>query len=106
MAKSTGLSIIEFTSALSKLKPDIALVVADRYETLAAAISASYMNIFLAHTQGGEITGSIDESVRHATTKLAHIHFPATKKSKQNLIKMGENPKNVFNFGCPLYGFN
>ena len=101
MAKSTGLSIIEFTSALSKLKPDIALVVADRYETLAAAISASYMNIFLAHTQGGEITGSIDESVRHATTKLAHIHFPATKKSKQNLIKMGENPKNVFNFGCP-----
>ncbi len=101
MAKSTGLSIIEFTSALSKLKPDIALVVADRYETLAAAISASYMNIFLAHTQGGEVTGSIDESVRHATSKLAHVHFPATKKSKQNLIKMGENPKNVYNFGCP-----
>ena len=101
MAKSTGLSIIEFTSALSKLKPDIALVVADRYETLAAAIAASYMNIFLAHTQGGEITGSIDESVRHATSKLAHVHFPATKKSKQNLIKMGEDPKNVYNFGCP-----
>tara|TARA_B100001250_G_C19814966_1_gene797827 strand:- start:3718 stop:4884 length:1167 start_codon:yes stop_codon:yes gene_type:complete len=101
MSKSTGLSIIEFTNTLTRLKPDIALVIADRFETLAAAISASYMNIFLAHTQGGEITGSIDESVRHSTTKLAHLHFPATQKSKRNIIKMGENPKNVYNFGCP-----
>jgi UDP-hydrolysing UDP-N-acetyl-D-glucosamine 2-epimerase len=59
------------------------------------------MNIFLAHTQGGEISGSIDESVRHAVTKLSHIHFAATKKSRLNIIKMGENKKSVFYTGCP-----
>ncbi len=101
MAKSTGLSIVEYTSAFKKLKPHMVIVIADRYETLAAAITASYMNIFLVHTQGGEITGSIDESVRHATTKLAHLHFPATKVAALNVMKMGENPKKVFNFGCP-----
>ena len=83
------------------LKPDIVLTVADRYETIATAVAASYMNIPVAHTQGGELTGSIDESVRHAITKLAHIHFPATDLSKQRLIKMGENPDYIFNYGCP-----
>ena len=101
MSKSTGLSVIEFSTAFDQLKPDIVLVVADRYETLAAAVAASYMNIVLAHTQGGEVTGSIDESVRHATTKLAHIHFPASLKAKKNIIKMGENPKKVHLVGCP-----
>ena len=95
MSKSTGLSVIEFSTAFDQLKPDIVLVVADRYETLAAGVAASYMNIPLAHTQGGEVTGSIDESVRHATTKLAHIHFPASLNAKKNIIKMGENPKKV-----------
>ena len=79
MAKSTGLGIIELSQIFSSLKPDIVLTVADRFETMATAIAASYMNIPLAHTQGGEVTGSIDESVRHAITKLSHIHFPATK---------------------------
>ena len=101
MSKSTGLSIIEFSTAFDQLKPDIVLVVADRYETLAAGIAASYMNIVLAHTQGGEVTGSIDESVRHATTKLAHIHFPASLNAKKNIIKMGENPEKVYLVGCP-----
>ena len=101
MSKSTGLSIIEFSTVFDQLKPDIVLVVADRYETLAAGIAASYMNIVLAHTQGGEVTGSIDESVRHATTKLAHIHFPASLNAKKNIIKMGENPKKVYLVGCP-----
>ena len=101
MSKSTGLSVIEFSTAFDQLKPDIVLVVADRYETLAAGIAASYMNIVLAHTQGGEVTGSIDESVRHATTKLAHIHFPASLNAKKNIIKMGENPKKVYLVGCP-----
>lgn len=101
MSKSTGLSIIEFSTVFDKLKPDIVLVIADRYETLAAAIAASYMNIFLAHTQGGEVTGSIDESVRHATTKLAHIHFPASLKAKKNIIKMGEKRQKVKLVGCP-----
>ena len=84
---------MEFSSIFSELKPDIVVVIADRYETLAAAVAASYMNIVLVHTQGGEVTGSIDESVRHATTKLAHIHFPASLKSKKNIIKMGEKSK-------------
>ncbi len=101
MAKSTGLAIQELTSQFENLKPDVALTVADRFETMATAITASYMNIPLAHTQGGEITGSIDESVRHAITKLAHIHFPATQKAAENIIRMGEDPNTVHVTGCP-----
>ncbi len=101
MAKSTGLAIQELTSQFENLKPDVALTVADRFETMATAITASYMNIPLAHTQGGEVTGSIDESVRHAITKLAHIHFPATEKAAENIIRMGENPQSVHITGCP-----
>ncbi len=101
MAKSTGISIIELSTVFDILKPNIVVTTGDRFETLATAIAASYMNIYLAHIQGGEITGSIDESVRHAVTKLSHIHFAATEKSKKNLIKMGEDPQNVFNTGCP-----
>ena len=101
MSKTTGLAIIELTSCFEDLRPDIVLTVADRYETMATAIAATYMNIQLAHTQGGEITGSIDESVRHSITKLAHFHFPATEKSKNNIIRMGENKKFVFKTGCP-----
>ena len=95
MAKSTGLSIIELSSIFEKIKPDIVLTVADRFETLATAIAASYLNI-LAHTQGGEVSGSIDESVRHSISKLAHIHFPSTKRSREFLIKMGESKKRIF----------
>ena len=101
MAKSTGLAIIELATIFENLDPDIVLTVADRYETLSTAVAASYMNIPLAHTQGGEVTGSIDESVRHAITKLAHIHFPTTKISRQRLIQMGENQESIFTVGCP-----
>lgn len=101
MAKSTGLSIIELATTFENLKPDIVLTVADRFETMATAVTASYMNIPLAHTQGGEITGSIDESVRHSVTKLSQIHFPATQKAAERLVKMGENPETVFMTGCP-----
>ena len=101
MAKSTGLAIIELSTIFENLKPDVVLTVADRYETLATAVAASYMNIPLAHTQGGEVTGSIDESVRHAITKLAHIHFPSTRLAKSNLIKLGEDPKTIHMTGCP-----
>jgi UDP-hydrolysing UDP-N-acetyl-D-glucosamine 2-epimerase len=101
MAKSTGLAVIELATIFENLKPDIVLTVADRYETLATAVAASYMNIPLAHTQGGELTGSIDESVRHAITKLAHLHFPTTAESAARLVKMGEDPKRVFQVGCP-----
>ena len=101
MAKSTGLAIIELATIFENLQPDVVLTVADRFETLATAVAASYMNLPLAHTQGGEVTGSIDESVRHAITKLAHIHFPATRLAAENLIRMGEDPASVHWTGCP-----
>jgi len=101
MAKSTGLAIIELSTIFENLQPDVVLTVADRYETLATAVAASYMNIPLAHTQGGEVTGSIDESVRHAITKLAHIHFPSTKLAQSNLIRLGEDPETIYMTGCP-----
>jgi len=101
MAKSTGMGIMELATQFENLKPDVVITVADRFETIATAIAASYMNIPLAHTQGGEVTGSIDESVRHAITKLAHIHFPATEKARDNIIRMGEDPEKVFMTGCP-----
>ena len=101
MAKSTGMAIIDLATQFETLKPDIVLTVADRFETMATAIAASYMNIPLAHTQGGEVTGSIDESVRHAISKLAHLHFPATDLARDNLLRMGEAPETVFMTGCP-----
>ena len=101
MPKSTALSIIELSSIFEKIKPDIVFTIADRYETIATAIAGSYMNILIAHSQGGEVTGSIDENVRHAITKLSHIHFPSTKKSYQRLLKLGEDKKRVFLTGCP-----
>ena len=96
MVKSTGLAIIEIANCFSELKPDIVLTIGDRYETISTAIAAAYMNIPLAHTMGGEISGTIDESVRHAVTKFSNIHFTATKNAKKNVIKMGENKRNVF----------
>ncbi|WP_209085139.1 UDP-N-acetylglucosamine 2-epimerase [Prochlorococcus marinus] len=101
MAKSAGLGIIELATIFEKLNPDIVLTVADRFETLSTAVAASYMNIPLAHTQGGEVTGSIDESVRHAITKLSHLHFPATKRSREYILRMGEDPNFVHQVGCP-----
>jgi UDP-hydrolysing UDP-N-acetyl-D-glucosamine 2-epimerase len=101
MAKSTGLGLLELPTVFELLQPDIVVTVADRFETIATAIAASYMNIPVAHTQGGEVSGSIDESVRHAVTKLAHVHFPATELAAQRVIAMGEDPAWVFNVGCP-----
>ena len=101
MAKSTGLGVIELATLFENLNPDIVLTVADRFETMATAIAASYMNIALAHTQGGEVTGSIDESVRHAITKLSHLHFATTELSRRRILQMGENPNSVFLTGCP-----
>jgi UDP-hydrolysing UDP-N-acetyl-D-glucosamine 2-epimerase len=100
-AKSTGLGLVELTTIFDNLQPDIVVTVADRYETLATAVAASYMNIPVAHVQGGEVTGSIDEKVRHAVTKLADLHFVATEKSAERVIRMGEEPSSVFVTGCP-----
>ena len=101
MAKSTGLGMLELPTVFELLQPDVVVTVADRFETIATAVAAAYMNIPVAHTQGGEVSGSIDESVRHAVTKLAHVHFPATELSAQRVIAMGEDPATVFNVGCP-----
>lgn len=101
MAKSTGIAILELATVFDTLAPDIVVTVADRYETLATSVAATYMNITLAHTQGGELTGSIDESVRHAITKLAHYHFVTTEQSCQRVVRMGEHPERVFITGCP-----
>jgi UDP-hydrolysing UDP-N-acetyl-D-glucosamine 2-epimerase len=100
-AKSTGLGIAELATVFDDLRPDAVITIADRYETMATAIAASYLNIPLVHIQGGEITGSIDEKVRHAITKLADIHMVATEKSAERVIRMGERVDRVFNTGCP-----
>ncbi|HEY7603044.1 MAG TPA: UDP-N-acetylglucosamine 2-epimerase [Gaiellaceae bacterium] len=101
MAKSTGLGMLELPTVFELLQPDTVVTVADRFETIATAVAAAYMNVPVAHTQGGEVSGSIDESVRHAVTKLAHVHFPATELAAQRVIAMGEDPTFVFNVGCP-----
>ena len=101
MVKTTGLGLIELSECFSKLKPDIVFTVGDRHETISTAIAASYMNILVAHTMGGEVTGTIDENVRHAITKLSHIHFVSNKDSMNRVIKLGEHKKYVFNVGCP-----
>jgi UDP-hydrolysing UDP-N-acetyl-D-glucosamine 2-epimerase len=101
MTKTAGSTINELANIFFNLKPDLVIVLADRYENLPVAICASYMNIPLAHIQGGEVTGSIDEKVRHAITKLSDIHLVATERARNFVIRMGENPKMVFNTGCP-----
>ena len=101
MAKTTGIGLLELTTVLENLEPDIVVSVADRFETIATAIAASYMNIPLVHVQGGEVTGSIDEKVRHAVTKLADMHFVASKKAAERVIKMGERESSVYVTGCP-----
>lgn len=101
MAKSVGLAVVEFTNEYQRLKPDVVLIIGDRYEALGAAIAAAYMNLCLVHVQGGEVSGSIDESARHAISKFAHYHFPSTLRSRDYLIRMGERPSTILGTGCP-----
>jgi UDP-hydrolysing UDP-N-acetyl-D-glucosamine 2-epimerase len=101
MAKTTGLGVMELTNVFYNLKPDAVVTIADRFETIATSIAAAYQNIPLVHIQGGEVTGSIDEKVRHANTKLADLHLVASEDAKQRVIKLGEHPDKVINTGCP-----
>lgn len=101
MAKSTGLGLLELPTIFGMLKPDVVVSVGDRFETMATAVAAAYMNIPLAHTMGGEISGTIDESIRHAVTKLAHLHFPANSQAAERIVRMGEDPAAVHVVGCP-----
>jgi UDP-hydrolysing UDP-N-acetyl-D-glucosamine 2-epimerase len=101
MAMSTGLGMIELAGLFMNHRPDIVITIGDRFETIATAVTASYMNIHLAHTMGGEVSGTIDESIRHAVTKFSHIHFPANQEAAERIIKMGEDPRFIFVTGCP-----
>lgn len=101
MVKTTGLGMIELSDIFTQLSPDLVFTVGDRYETISTAITATYMNILVAHTMGGEVTGTLDESVRHAISKLSHLHFVANKDSMKRVIKLGEVPSHVYNVGCP-----
>jgi len=101
MAKTTGLGVMELSNTFYNLKPDAVVAIADRFETIAVSIAASYQNIPLVHIQGGEVTGNIDEKVRHANTKLADIHLVASEEAKTRVLKMGEDEDFVFNTGCP-----
>ncbi|MFQ5661952.1 MAG: UDP-N-acetylglucosamine 2-epimerase [Candidatus Paceibacteria bacterium] len=100
-AKTVGIGIVEFSNIFNNIKPDIVVARGDRFEVLAAATAASYMNIPIAHIEGGDVSGTLDEAVRHSITKLAHIHFPTNDQSKKRIISMGENKKYIFNFGSP-----
>lgn len=102
MADAVGLGIQGITEALQKLRPDILLLLGDRTEVLAGAVSALYLNIPIAHIHGGDVTrGGTDESVRHAVTKMAHIHFPATAAAGARIRRMGENPWRIHVTGAP-----
>tara|TARA_B100001057_G_C22871605_1_gene959283 strand:+ start:18649 stop:19773 length:1125 start_codon:yes stop_codon:yes gene_type:complete len=94
-------TIIGFSKFLKKEKPDLVMTHGDRVETLAAAISASFNNILVGHIEGGEISGSIDEHIRHSVSKLSHLHFVSTNRAKRRLINMGEEKKSIFKVGSP-----
>lgn len=101
MAKSVGFGVVEFSNEFHRLRPDVVLLIGDRYEALAAAIAAAYMNICIVHVQGGEVSGSIDESARHAISKFSHFHVPSTKRAADYLLRMGERPDAILTIGCP-----
>lgn len=100
-AKSTGIGLSELATVFDNLEPDAVVTIADRYETLATAVAASYMNLPVVHVQGGEVTGSIDEKVRHAVTKLSNLHLVSTTLARERVIRLGEEPDTVVVTGCP-----
>jgi len=101
MALFVGDFIQKLTSKIKEISPDMILLLGDRGEMLGAAIVSTYLGIPIAHSHGGDVSSTVDEQVRHAITKLAHIHFPATEKSAERIIKMGEDPNNVHIVGSP-----
>ncbi len=101
MARAAGRFLEKITHELERLKPDIVLTGFDIGANFAVGVAAAHMNIPVGHVQGGEVSGSIDESLRHALSKFAHFHFPANDDAAKRLIRMGENPEYVFTVGCP-----
>ncbi len=101
MVRSMARVLEGVTNELEASKPDVVLSGFDIGGNFAVTIAAAHMNIPVAHIQGGEVTGSIDESIRHAMSKFSHVHFPATEDARQRLIRLGENPKDIYVTGCP-----
>ena len=101
MGRAIGLGIQGLTQALESIQPDVLILLGDRGEMLAGAIAAAHLNIAIAHVHGGEVSGTIDESVRHAITKFAHIHFPSTVENAERIARMGEDPVRVHVVGAP-----
>jgi len=101
MVRSFSRVILGVVDELEKSKPDIVLSGFDIGANFAVTIAAAHMNIPVAHIQGGEVTGSIDESIRHAMSKFSHFHFPATEDARNRLVRLGENPQDIFVVGCP-----
>ena len=101
MVRAMGRVLPALADLFEGLRPDLILSGFDIGANFAATVAGAHMNIPVAHIQGGEVTGSIDESLRHAMSKFAHLHFPATEASGQRLIRMGENPRHIFVVGCP-----
>jgi UDP-hydrolysing UDP-N-acetyl-D-glucosamine 2-epimerase len=99
MAKTACLTALEFTNGLHAVDPDVVIICGDRFEQLAIAMAAAYLNRTIAHIEGGDVSGSIDESVRHAITKLAHVHFVTNDDAHRRVLAMGEDPHFVFNSG-------
>src|SRR5438093_4381258 len=99
MAKTACLTALEFTNGFHAADPDIVIICGDRFEQLAIAMAAAYLNKTIAHIEGGDVTGSIDESVRHAITKLAHLHFVTNEDARRRVLAMGEDPKSGFSTG-------
>src|SRR5213592_3456639 len=99
MAKTACLTALEFTNGLHSIDPDIVVICGDRFEQLAIAMAAAYLNKTIAHIEGGDVTGNIDESVRHAITKLSHLHFVTNADAHRRVLAMGEDPRYVFTTG-------
>ena len=99
MAKTACLTALEFTNGLHAQNPDVVVICGDRFEQLAIAMAAAYLNKTIAHIEGGDVSGNIDESVRHAITKLAHVHFVTNADAERRVLAMGEDPRYVFNTG-------
>ncbi len=101
VAESSGRCTQAMGAVLARLQPDYLMVIADRYEALAIALAALCRNVRIAHLEGGEVSGSIDERIRHAITKLAHIHFPANSEAAERILRMGERRESIHAFGTP-----
>lgn len=102
VAKSVGLGVIGFADAFARLQPDLVVVLGDRYETFAAAQAAMFMRLPMAHLFGGDVTeGAIDESIRHAISKMSHLHFTSNRDSTRRLMQLGESPARIHTIGSP-----